>query len=148
MSMYQLDKHDAAIPAQVASSGCWVLARGGDLGPRWVRLQGLWSTIPGVRKHLSYSTDSTSSVSIEVGTMPYAVGGGTGWVKSKPPKATHRVPEFAGSTLRMDKTQSYTFSDGFDLKDMFGISLAATTGYSKAAEVKYHYIAQGIRLRH
>jgi hypothetical protein len=100
MSMYRLDKHDAAIPAQVASSGCCVLAKGGDLGPRWVRLQGLWSTIPGVRKHLSYSSDSTSSVSIEVGTMPYAVGGGTGWVKSKPPKAcgTKSYPLRPGDT--------------------------------------------------
>jgi hypothetical protein len=85
---------------------------------------------------------NTCQISAEVGTFPYAVDGGTGWVKSKPPKARFCVPELKGSKLRMDKTQSFTFSDGINLQDVFGISLSATTGYSHAAEIVYRYTAK------
>ncbi len=168
----------------------------GDLGSKWTEVEGLWSTVSGVHKYLSYSTGATSSVSIgvsvadgswvsgkdgntsvtdtgggqdfpeltgktsrigqtemeegffntcqissEVATFPYAVDGGTRYVKSKPPKATHCVHEIKGSTLRMNRTQAFTFSDGINLQDVFGIDLSATTGYTKTASIKYVYSA-------
>lgn len=66
LTMYRVNKHDAAIPATSAGSGCWVLAPNGDLGPVEAKLQGLWSNIRGVKKDLSYTTGATSSVSIGV----------------------------------------------------------------------------------
>jgi hypothetical protein len=194
--MERLSKHDAAISPATMDGDCWVLAPNGDLGPVKAKLEGLWSTISGVHKYLSYTDDATSSVSIgvsvddgpwvsgqdgntsvtetgggqdfpevtgktsrigetemeegffetceistEYATFPYAVDGGTYYLKSNPPKATHCVHELKGSTLRMKKTESYTFSDGINLGSTFGISLAATTGYSQEAEIKYVYSA-------
>ncbi len=63
LTMYRVNKHDAANPD---SSGCWVLAPNGDLGPVETKLQGLWSNIRGVKKDLSYTTGGTSSISIGV----------------------------------------------------------------------------------
>ena len=199
LTMDRLSKHDARISPSVMGSDCWVLADpGGDLGPVKAKVEGLWSTIKGVHKSLSYDTDATSSVSIgvsiddgpwvsgkdghtsvmetgggqdfpevtgktsvfgetkmeegffktceisvEVATFPYAVDGGTYYVKTKPPKATHCVQELKGARLRMNKTESYTFTQGIDLGSTFGINLAATTGYSKQAMVIYAYTAKG-----
>jgi hypothetical protein len=201
LTMGRLSKHDAALSPSVMGGDCWVLAPYGDLGPVKARIEGLWSTISGVHKFLSYSEDATSSVSIgvsvndgpwvsgqngqngqtsvsdmaggqdfpevtgktsrvgetemeegffetcqvstEYATFPYAVDGGTYYVKSSPPKATHCVQELRGSTLRMNKTEAYTFSDGITLGSTFGISLAATTGYSHEADIKYAYTAYG-----
>ncbi len=199
LTMDRLSKHDARISPSVMGSDCWVLADpGGDLGPVKAKVEGLWSTIKGVHKSLSYDTDATSSVSIgvsiddgpwvsgkdghtsvtetgggqdfpevtgktsvfgetkmeegffktceisvEVATFPYAVDGGTYYVKTKPPKATHCVQELKGAKLRMNKTESYTFTQGIDLGSTFGINLAATTGYSKQARVTYAYTANG-----
>jgi len=194
LTMHPLSTPAAAAPA---SSGCWVLAPNGDLGPVWTKLEGLWSTISGVKKYLSYTVGSSSSVSIAVevnykwvsgqdgnntvtsttggedypmlrgtksrvgktemeeglfnsceisgqdATFPYAVDGGTGWIKSKPPKARYCVPQLAGSDIHMEKTQSFTFADGINLEATFGISLSATTGYSKEAAIKYTYTANG-----
>jgi hypothetical protein len=69
--------------------------------------------------------------------------GGTGWVKSTPPKATHCVPELKGSKLHMNRTEAYTFFDGINLGSLFGIELAATTGYTKQAQISYVYSANG-----
>lgn len=85
----------------------------------------------------------TCEVSTEYATFPYAVDGGTGWVKSAPPKATHCVPELKGSKLHMDRTEAYTFSDGINLGRLFGIDLAATTGDTKQAQISYVYSANG-----
>jgi hypothetical protein len=71
------------------------------------------------------------------------VDGGTYYVKTTPPKATHCVQELKGARLRMNKTESYTFSQGIDLGSTFGINLATTTGYSKQAMVAYAYSANG-----
>jgi hypothetical protein len=198
LAMNRLSKHDAALSPSVMTGDCWVLAPNGDLGPVKARLEGLWSTISGVHKYLSYSEDATSSISIgvsvndgpwvsgqngqtsvsdtaggqdfpevtgktsrvgetlmeegffetceistEYATFPYEVDGGTYYVKSAPPKATRCVQELKGSTLRMNKTESYTFSDGITLGSTFGISLAATTGYTHEADIKYVYTAYG-----
>lgn len=86
---------------------------------------------------------NTCEISGEIGTMPYAVDGGTKWVNSTPPKATHCVLQIAGSGIHMDKTESFTFSDGINLQVIFGISLAATTGYTTEASIRYNYDARG-----
>lgn len=198
LTMYKLNRHDAAIAPSILGSGCWVLAPGGDLGPVNVKLEGLWSTIKGVTKYLTYTTDASSSVSIgvevndgpwvsghdgntsvtetgggqdfpplsgttnrvgetqmeegffdtceistEYGTFPYAVNGGTIYIKRNPPKATACVPELAKSNLHMWKTESYTFGDGIVLGGTFGIDLSATTGYTHQAEVTIHYTKNG-----
>jgi hypothetical protein len=71
------------------------------------------------------------------------VDGGTIYMKSSPPNATHCVPELAKSTLHMYKTESYTYGDGIDLEGTFGIDLAAATGYTHQAEISIHYPAKG-----
>jgi hypothetical protein len=86
---------------------------------------------------------NTCQISTEYGTFPYAVDGGTIYVKSSPPKATHCLPELAKSTLHMCKTESYTFGDGIDLGGTLYIDLAATTGYTHQAEISIHYPAKG-----
>ena len=196
LTMKQLGKHDASLPASVMTPGCWVLNT--DLGSVLAKIEGLWSTIKGVTKYLSYTVDASSSVSIGVsvdggpwasgndgttsvtntvggedyppvpGTenkigetqmenglfnsceisgdaavFPYAVNGGTYWAKTKVPKATHCVQQLAKSTLHMNKTEAYTFADGINLGSTFGINLAATTGYSKEADISYHYTKLG-----
>lgn len=56
----------AAVPAASSAAGCWVLAPHGDLGPVLAELEGLWSTIDGVQKHLSYTTGATTGTGIGV----------------------------------------------------------------------------------
>lgn len=82
---------------------------------------------------------ATCQISGEAGTFPYAVDGGTRFVKSIPPKATHCVRELKGATINMNRTQSYTFSSGINLEATFGISLSTVTGYTTEAAVKYTY---------
>lgn len=196
LTMRRMSKHDASLSPSPAGSGCWLLSQ--DLGPKWATLEGLWSTIAGVHKFLTYSDDATTSVSIgvsvtdgkwttantgmtsvtdtggsqdfptvtgktsrlgqtemeegffvtcqisdEAGTFPYAVDGGTRFVKSIPPKATHCVAELKGAVLNMNRTQSYTFFSGINLQAAFGINLATLTGYTTEAAVKYTYTANG-----
>jgi hypothetical protein len=50
----------------------------------------------------------TCQVWTEYATFPYAVDGGTYYVESSPPKATHCVQELKGSTLRMNKAEANT----------------------------------------
>lgn len=86
---------------------------------------------------------NTCQISAEVATFPYQVNGGAWYVKTTVPDATHCVFQQSGSTLHMDRTKATTFGDGITLGGTFGIDLAATTGFSHEAYVKYHYSAKG-----
>ncbi len=194
--MHKLSTSHASVSSSAATSGCWVLNT--DDGQKWTTLEGLWSTISGVRKFLTYSTNASSSVSIaisttdgnwttantgttkvtltggsqsfpeitgktsrlgqtemevglfntcqvsaEVATFPFAVNGGTKYVKSAPPKAKFCVAELKNSKLIMNRTQSVTFADGINLKAAIGLNLSTLTGYTKVATIKYVYTADG-----
>jgi hypothetical protein len=81
----------------------------------------------------------TCQISSEVSTFPYAVDGGDKWIGNSPPQATYCVSELANSKVTVNRTQAFTFSDGLDLQDTYGISLAATTGYSSTASIEYDF---------
>lgn len=87
-----------------ATSGCIILTQ--DLGPRWDRIDGLWSTIAGVRKNLSYTQGSTSTIGIGIN-----VDGG-GWVTGQAGttsvtggSSTVTFPEETGYTSVYDQSE-------------------------------------------
>ncbi len=51
--MHKLSSQDESVSAVAATGGCWTLNT--DIGQKWGTLEGLWSTISGVRKSLKYS---------------------------------------------------------------------------------------------
>jgi hypothetical protein len=68
LAMLPQSASEAAASPASAADGCWVLAPGGDLGPVNADLEGLWSTIDGVQKHLSYTTGATSGTGMGLST--------------------------------------------------------------------------------
>lgn len=203
LAMLRLTRAAESMPDTAASDGCWVLIPGvGDLGGVLANLEGLWSTIKGVSKKLSYTTDATTGtgmglssdygndwtadnanadensvtdtvgtqrfpalhgreskvgqtqveeglfetceISADEATFPYAVNGGDYWLGTKVPKATHCVQELPGGGIDMNKTQSYTFSEGINLGAFgFGIKLSSLTGYSHTASISYNFNVKG-----
>jgi hypothetical protein len=75
--------------------------------------------------------------------LPYAVDGGGQWIGNSPPSASYCVQGVSGSEINLNRTQAFTFSDGLDLQDTVGISLAAKTGYSSTASIQYNYSQNG-----
>ena len=66
LAMLPQSASEAAASPASASDGCWVLEQ--DLGSVNADLEGLWSTIDGVKKHLSYTTGATSGTGMGLTT--------------------------------------------------------------------------------
>jgi hypothetical protein len=103
------------------------------------------STAPGARRRWKMKEGRLRHLRDLDGSrdLPYAVDGGGQWIGNSPPSASYCVPYLSGSEINMNRTQAFTFSDGLDLQDTFGISLATKTGYSSTASIQYDYSQNG-----
>jgi hypothetical protein len=72
LALHRVSKSDASVGVVPATDDCWVLTT--DDGPVLDRIDGVWGEMDGVRKYLSYTAGSTSTVGIAEDAD------GSGWV--------------------------------------------------------------------